>query len=180
MSLSDIDEQLVYQSGHENTWHIDPRNQLRYHLQPRVLLDHPDPVHYRLVHFLPVTVIEPQRQQTQRILQRTALRQLYRVEEAAHRQYRVLYVFGNLFRLAARFALRFVEQDRFEIHVSPRVPRFVPQRIVFRRLRIALQNRRNGFFRYAFQGFLPTSQFQIAPEINQYKRSKDKFIYSLL
>ena len=74
MGFADIHQQLVDEPADQLPLSIDPGNQLRDDLEPRVDVDGADTFHQGFVHFGPVAVVEPQRQEPQRILQRTAVR----------------------------------------------------------------------------------------------------------
>ena len=68
MELSEVREDLVDESRDERAGRVDPGDELRDDLQPRVDLDGADAVVQRLVHLAEVAVVEEQRQQPQRVL----------------------------------------------------------------------------------------------------------------
>jgi len=84
-----------------------------------------------------VSVREPQRQQTQSILQRVARRQRDTPQEALHSRDDVV------FEVRRRQALlRHLERrDDFEVGQSPRVPCLVPSRVELRRKGVVSQDR---------------------------------------
>ena len=68
VELSEVREDLVDESRDERAGRVDPGDELRDDLQPRVDLDGADAVVQRLVHLAEVAVVEEQRQQPQRVL----------------------------------------------------------------------------------------------------------------
>lgn len=84
MGFADIHEELVDQPSNQLSLSVDPCNQLRDHLKPRVDVDGADAFNQRFVDLGPVSVIEPQREEPKSILQRTAVRQGNRFEESLH------------------------------------------------------------------------------------------------
>ena len=74
MGFADVHQELVDEAPDQLTLGVDTGDQLGDDLEPRVDVDGADALHERLVDFGPVAVVEPQRQEPQRILQRAAVR----------------------------------------------------------------------------------------------------------
>ena len=64
MMFADISKQLMNQASNELARSIDPGDQLRNNLQPRVDLNCLDPFNEGFVNFRPLAIIKPQCQQS--------------------------------------------------------------------------------------------------------------------
>eukprot|EP01137_Pigoraptor_chileana_P037294 Opistho-2@34173 len=158
MLPTNVRKQLVDETADHRTGRVNARDELWYHLQPRVNRHGLDPLHHGIIHLHKVPVLEPQRQQSQCVLQRIAPEERNRAEKALQRRCKV--------RAHAVFptpALLIVA-NRLKVHERPRVPRLVPAVVQLRRLRIRVQNQRDGIVRQrVLKRRMPLAQLQVTP-----------------
>eukprot|EP00982_Pelagococcus_subviridis_P015984 31441-Pelagococcus_subviridis.AAC.8 len=75
---ADPHEELVDELSHRRRVAVNPRDDLGNHLQPRVDVHVPEPVHERSLHLGGDAVVKPQREQAQDVLKRAAFALLFR------------------------------------------------------------------------------------------------------
>lgn len=82
MSLANVHQKLVDQAADQLALGVDAGNELRNDLEPSVDVDGPDTFHQGFVHFRPVTVVEPEGEEAEGVLEGTAVGKSDGAEEA--------------------------------------------------------------------------------------------------